>query len=141
MINIQILDEFYSLERCRAQPGSLFVFGDNLLARGKKGQAIIRDAPNSYGIPTKRIPAMHQGAFFSDQADEFAAVDRRIEGLHQIWQAGQDANGRRYDTLVFPAAGLGTGLARMPELGSVDVLFPDLVSTDLGLMQGKKRAA
>ena len=34
----------------------LFVFGDNCLRKGKAGQAIIRDQPNSAGIATKVLP-------------------------------------------------------------------------------------
>lgn len=99
--------EIFSVELCRANPTKLYIFGDNLVGYGKGGQAIIRDEPNTFGIPTKRLPTMEADAFFSDQADEFRAVRNAVVEI--MFLAGS------YDAVVFPTAGLGTGLARMQE--------------------------
>jgi len=41
----------------QAEPGTLFLFGDNLARRGYGGQAReLRGEPNAVGIPTKRSP-------------------------------------------------------------------------------------
>jgi hypothetical protein len=59
---------------CRRYPEKIFIYGDNLKAFGKGGQAIIRDEPNAFGIPTKRYPSWDDWAFFSDKEDEIEAV-------------------------------------------------------------------
>lgn len=94
----------FSVDLCRLFPEHVFVFGDNLLRRGKAGQAVIRDEPNAFGIPTKRYPAMRDGAFFSDQEDE---VDAVVQSLRDLWVF---AKGRK---VLFPVKGLGTGMAKM----------------------------
>lgn len=93
-----------SIELVRNHPDKIFVFGDNLQRRGLAGQAVIRCEANAFGVPTKRAPSMVQTAFFSDQPDEFAAVLDALRRLYVI---------SREKPVVFPAAGLGTGLAQM----------------------------
>lgn len=95
-----------SVEQCRANPGHIYVFGDNLARSGCAGQAIVRGEPNIFGVPTKRYPSMHVGAFFSDANCEREHILRALRELYVI--------GKRH-TLVFPANGLGTGMAKMPE--------------------------
>lgn len=96
------MKERFTPELLRAHPEAVFVFGDNLAGVGKGGQAVVRDEPNAFGIPTKRDPAN----FFGDREDERAAVLSAIEALKAI---AED------HTLVFPEGGFGTGLARMAE--------------------------
>jgi len=43
-------------EYLRAHPEVIFVFGDNLIHRGKGGAAKLRDEPNTYGFITKKYP-------------------------------------------------------------------------------------
>lgn len=43
----------------------IFVFGDNFLRRGKKGAAVLRDEPNTYGFITKKYPNNKTESFFS----------------------------------------------------------------------------
>jgi hypothetical protein len=94
-------------EVCRASPNSLFVFGDNLIRKGKGGQAIIRDEPNAVGIVTKRLPTMAPAAFLTD--DDFDEVYRTNQ---PAWfSLGEALNeGRR---VIFPRDGIGTGRARL----------------------------
>ena len=91
---------------CLRHPDRLFVFGDNLVGVGNAGQALIRTCENAFGIPTKRFPAMTPDSFFSDQDDEFEAVDTRLNRLLEHALSGR--------TVVFPRDGLGTGLAQLP---------------------------
>lgn len=98
--------ESFSIELCDQNPDKLYVFGDNLIGKGCKGQAVIRYCVNSFGIPTKRLPAMTQESFFADRADEKEAVLILLRRLYILSDTY---------TLVFPKAGLGTGLARMDE--------------------------
>lgn len=90
----------------RKKPDCIFVFGDNLIKQGKGGQAVIRDEPNAFGVPTKRLPSRAQDAYFSDQNDEIEAVKAALRELYVLGKT---------HTLVFPEDGLGTGLAKMKE--------------------------
>ena len=64
------VQELYSVKDCLDNPHKLYIFGDNLIGVGKGGQAIIRDCPNTFGIPTKRLPHRENNAFFSDKGTE-----------------------------------------------------------------------
>lgn len=99
-----------SIDLCRAYPEKVYIFGDNLKAFGKGGQAIIRDEPNAFGIPTKRYPSWDDWAFFSDKEDELLAVK---ESLRKLYKTAQDK------VIVFPEDGIGTGRAKMKEKSPV----------------------
>lgn len=107
-IKVIIQNDFYSVEDVLSKPNCLFVFGDNLIAKGKAkgaGQAIIRDCPNSIGIPVKRLPSMKNGSFFSDLPDEEKAIKESLSKINSKLNS--------YDYIVFPFQGIGTGRALM----------------------------
>lgn len=95
-----------STQLVRAHPDKIYIYGDNLKASGKGGQAIIRDEPNAFGIPTKRYPSWDDWAFFSDKEDELEAVKESLRSLYKIAQN---------KVIVFPEDGIGTGRAKMKE--------------------------
>ena len=95
-----------SVQLVRTHPENIYVYGDNLKSFGKGGQAIIRDEPNAFGIPTKRYPSWDDWAFFSDQPDEIEAVK---VSLRELWKISQGK------VIVFPEDGIGTGRAKMKE--------------------------
>ena len=101
------LQKHFSVEDCNNNPDKIYVFGDNLIHKGKGGQAITCDCPNAIGIPTKRLPSMDSDSFFNDEFDEYEAVKSAIEKLIILKHTRQDT------TFVFPEDGLGTGLAKM----------------------------
>ncbi len=82
-------------------PDTQYLFGDNLQKWGKAGQAVIRDAPNAIGIPTKKAPKTNESAYFTD--NEYNA---NMEAIYQAFDR-IDLN----KNLVMPVDGLGTGLA------------------------------
>lgn len=94
-----------TVDLCRANPAKVFVFGDNLAGYGTAGQACIRKEPNAFGIPTKRYPSTHEGAYFSDSPCEMEHVKKSLRQLYSV--------SKRY-TIVFPENGVGTGMAKMP---------------------------
>ena len=104
-----------SSELCKKNPSYFFVFGDNLIRKGKKGQAIIREEPNSYGIPTKRLPSMDKSAFFSDKEDEYLVVK---DNLIELWNLHLQNK-----TIVLPENPVGSGLAdlknKSPKINSL----------------------
>lgn len=96
-------------EMCQANPDEIFVYGDNLIKKGKApgaGQAEIRDEANAAGIPTKRLPSNKDEAFFSDQPEEVEAV---VQALRDLYKRA------RGKTVVFPKDGIGTGRAKMKD--------------------------
>ena len=73
----------WACTNCKENPRYLFVYGDNLLHRGRKGQAIIRNEPNTIGIVTKKRPSMDDDAFYYQQ-DYDAAVANIHTSIHTI---------------------------------------------------------
>lgn len=95
----------YSVELVRENPDFVFIFGDNLLGIGGGGQAVIRNEPNSYGVPTKKAPSMSSNSFFNDlEYDE--NIEHITKAINNIPEG--------YKAIVFPEDGLGTGLAELP---------------------------
>lgn len=109
MTKCVLQQEWYDFLECRREVNKLFVFGDNLRGLGTGGQANIRALRNAHGIPTKRTPSMDDNAFFSDQVDEYYAIKNSLDKLEDIKNSGC------YEFIVFPADGLGTGLAKMKQ--------------------------
>ena len=99
-----------STQLVRAHPEKIYIYGDNLKAFGKGGQAVIRDEPNAFGIPTKRYPSWDEWAFFSDQPNEIEAVKESLRSLYKV---------TRDKVIVFPEDGIGTGRAKMKEKSPV----------------------
>lgn len=77
------------------------VYGDNNIGRGRAGQAIIRDLPNTIGN--------HPDAFYSDTY--YLDNTRRInQAIQQIIKRSAS-----YRYVVLPKQGFGTGLAALPK--------------------------
>ena len=102
---ITIQDEYFSVKQCNENPMNLYIFGDNSLHYGKKGQAIIRDCDNSIGIPTKRKPSMSYDAFMRDEKEDYESVAKALKELKE--------RSKHYNNIIFPRNGIGTGLAMM----------------------------
>lgn len=99
--------EFYTRDLVRANPASLFLFGDNLARWGTGGQAIIRGLKNTHGIATKKHPSYHSNSFFTDNEYEqnCEIIKNDIDSIP--WQY--------FNVLCFPTNGFGTGMSAMPE--------------------------
>lgn len=110
-----ILQKMIYRSDLRANQGkAIYLFGDNLLRVGYGGQAKeMRGEPNAIGVPTKKRGSMDPDAFFSDDtlnANIQAILDPVLEAMKMAC-AGY--------VIVVPSDGLGTGLARLPELAPV----------------------
>lgn len=86
-------------------PKSFIIFGDNILQKGNKGQASIRESSNSFGIPTKWYPSYKYDAFFKDEDVELIK-----EKLNPIFDTLENYLNQGYN-LYFPNTGIGTGLS------------------------------
>ena len=110
-MNIVVMTEWYTVLNCDLNTDHIFVFGDNLIRKGKGGQASIRDVPNSIGVATKRLPTLEEEAFFEDdnERDEKALIG-------DLFTLEAMLTNKEFDdkTLVFPVDGLGTGLSELP---------------------------
>ena len=113
-MNIEYTNDL-TVRKCREFPGYVFVFGDNLAGYGTAGQACIRKEPNAFGIPTKRYPSMEAGSFFTDRDCERQHILKSLRELYSLAK-------RR--TIVFPTKGIGTGMAKMPEMSPM--LFAEM---------------
>lgn len=102
----------------RNQPTWLFVYGDNDLGTGMKGQAIIRKEPNSIGIPTKKKPSLSLDSFYSDKE-----YDTNIEKItHAIDKIKLALQSGMYTTLVLTNT-IGTGLAMLDKKAPLTYKF------------------
>jgi hypothetical protein len=92
----------------RSQPGTLFVFGDNIACKGYGGQAReMRGEPNAVGIPTKWKPFIDENAYFTNA--DFDRVKPAIDA--QLWKIAEHL--KRGGDVVWPSHGIGTGFAEL----------------------------
>lgn len=96
------------LQSVRANPGTLFVFNDNMQRYGGPALARqIRGEPNAVGIPTKREPANRESSYFKNGDLDAQDVRMAIQGALDRLQEHLDNGGN----VVLPVEGIGTGLA------------------------------
>jgi hypothetical protein len=87
----------------------VFVFGDNDQRSGFGGQAKeMRGEPNTVGIRVKKLPSMSDNAFYTD--DEYVSNATKI--AQDLEHLARIAYGK---TIVFPEAGIGTGMAMLDQ--------------------------
>jgi hypothetical protein len=107
-----VFQERITREEVRTHRDRVYVFGDNLEKRGLGGLAReCRGEPNAIGVPTKREPSMAPGAFFTKSEEDYYAW---VKAARPSWELIVQAI-RERKTVVFPKAGLGTGLAELPK--------------------------
>ena len=99
----------YTPKLVRENSNIIFVFGDNLVKKGKGGQAIIRDINNTIGVPTKKYPSNYKKSYFTDE--ELEQNKKVIDiAFNKIVQKIRDGY-----FIALPIGGLGTGLAKLEE--------------------------
>lgn len=106
----------------------LYVFGDNLAEVGYGGQAKeMRDEPNAIGIPTKRNPRLYlnDGDF-----DEVVPIIKQKVGRLRGFLALSDT------VVVFPADGIGTGLANLSSQAPMIWGYLCAALADIGIKNG-----
>jgi hypothetical protein len=96
--------KFIRRQDLKANPGKIYLFGDNLQQQGLGGQAKeMRGEPNAIGIPTKIKPAMTPDSFMTDK--NYESNIKSIDEAFAKIPVGA--------TIVIPSDGLGTGLAKL----------------------------
>jgi len=116
-IEFIIQKEWYSIEQCKNNPNTLYIFGDNFMRVGKAGQAQIRDCQNTFGIATKWSPSNRDDAFFSDNIECENIISNDIQILLNYLKNSNTIK------VVFPADGLGTGLSNLQKKAPGILLF------------------
>ena len=99
----------YTREDLRAHPGWYFVFGDNWKRQGLGGQAAAaRGEPNAVGVCTKKAPTYNEDDFLTDMeyCDNVTQIFNDLERVFFSLHSG--------GTVVWPADGIGTGIADLP---------------------------
>jgi len=66
------IPKYVTKEFLRDNPNITFVFGDNLIRKGKGGAAALRDEPNTYGFVTKKYPNNQDESFY--RPDEYVEL-------------------------------------------------------------------
>lgn len=94
------------LEVNSLSPDKIYIFGDNMERKGKKGQAVIRDCENALGVATKRSPTVKKESYFSDLEDEINVIKSDLRKAYSLGMSGK--------VIVFPEDGLGTDLDKLP---------------------------
>lgn len=89
----------------RLEKDKLFVFGDNFERRGFGGQAKeMRGESNAVGIVTKHRPSMDEDAFLTDECYKVWLSINSYDICRLFFHKG---------VIVWPSAGIGTGLAQL----------------------------
>ena len=109
------------MEFCNASflirhPEYIFVFGDNLLRKGKGGAAKLRDEPNTYGFITKRYPDNKDSSFY--KPEEYKAIFKKeLEKLETFCDKNNDKK--------ILLSKIGAGLANKFNIWE-EVIYPNI---------------
>ncbi|USN14167.1 hypothetical protein PAPPERLAPAPP_04930 [Brevundimonas phage vB_BpoS-Papperlapapp] len=96
-------------EDLRRNPQVLYVFGDNVQRVGLGGQAgEMRREVNAVGVATKYSPADYFGEDPAEVAAQNRIIDQDMRPLFEKVNQG--------GIVVWPADGIGTGLADLPRV-------------------------
>lgn len=122
----------YTREFIKAHPSWYFIFGDNLARAGLGGQAgAARGEPNSLGVATKKAPTYVARDFFTDKEYWFNVGE--ISGdLFRVIEAL-----KAEDVVVWPADGIGTGIADLANRAPETLKFINCVVESLKKIYGE----
>lgn len=109
-MSVAYFDGYWTVETTCYARNYLFLYGDNDIHRGKGGQAVIRDMPNTYGIPTKKLPNNHPNSFYTDEE-----YDENVQKIKAAFDAVKRImhTSTIYEGIMLPKDGFGTGLAQL----------------------------
>lgn len=105
----KLFNGWWNISDCISDPDMIFVFGDNDIQRGCKGQAVIRYCHNAHGIPTKKVPSYNIISYYTD--DEYSDNTKKI--LDSIEDLIIKVDRDNMIGIYFPEDGLGTGLSML----------------------------
>lgn len=99
----------WTVESVLTDPETLYIFGDNDIGKGKRGQAVIRGLHNAMGIPTKRLPSLIAASFYSDRnfLKHSLSISTAVDSIIERCRTSE------FKRLALPKDGFGTGLAHL----------------------------
>lgn len=122
----------YAREEIRANPDYLYIFGDNYERMGMGGQAKeARGEPNVVGVRTKRKATYGEDAFLTDNTYAYncsAIINDFGHVLEYLKNGG---------TVVWPADGIGTGLANLKQNAPKTLEFIESIISNLKSLYGE----
>ena len=96
------MERIITIDYLRKNPNHIFVYGDNILHKGKKGAAALSGESNTYGLVTKKYPRGDNDAFY--KCSEYEAIFKKeIDKLVEKILANPDK--------IFLISKVGAGLA------------------------------
>lgn len=111
MENLKVMvSKNFTIDQCKKNSDTLFIFGCNGERSGYGGQAVIRDQVNAIGFQTKHRPGANKEDYFDDEA--YTKNCQIIE--EEINRIKRYAEEKGFKTICFSFYGLGTGLSEMP---------------------------
>lgn len=99
----------FSIDQCKKNKDTLFIYGCNMERYGEAGQAIIRNQENAIGFATKHKPGTNKEDYFND--DDFEKNCQIIE--EEIIRINRYAEEKEFKNICFSYYGIGTGLAQL----------------------------
>ena len=106
-------------EYLRSHPNEVFVFGDNVMRRGKKGASELRDEPNTYGFITKIFPNYEDFSYF--RKEEYKPVLKHEIEMLELFITSSTLHGTVEKFLI---SKVGSGLANKNNIW--DMIEPEL---------------
>lgn len=111
MVKVVVFDGVWKEADPLFSTKTLWLYSDNDAKEGKTGQYVIRDHPNTCGIPTKKLPTRSKSSCYTD--DEYEENKKKI--VTSFKRARIMINVKGYDTVILPIAGFGQDLKRAPQ--------------------------
>lgn len=124
---------YWNVNVARTHPDMMFIFGCNNVRLGRSGQAVIRDEPNAFGIPTKKYSNNNETSFYTD-----LEYEKNVEKIDAAIQHIKN-NLHKFKGVMYPAAGLGTGLSQLDKRAprtfrylnrKIDKLFKEIANIE-----------
>jgi hypothetical protein len=119
MVKIIIYEMLWTCNDVKNYPNYLWVFGDNCIKKGKKGQSIIRNEPNTIGIPIKKTSDNLISSFYIDYEYENNCKVIR-ESINDIRMKLITDD---YQGIVFPLSGFGNGSSNIKKRAPLTFIF------------------
>ena len=117
------IPRYVTAEFLRENPNVVFVFGDNLIRKGKGGAAKLRDEPNTYGFITKKYPNNEDTSFYRPK-EYWQVFVGELSNLHREILLHPDK--------TFLISKLGAGLANRYHI------YEEVIKPELEIFRGLK---
>jgi hypothetical protein len=109
-MKVKVFNKNWSVLDVEQNKDKLFVYADNYMRIGKKGQSIIRDSENTVGLATKKSPNKRDIAYLNDKE-----LEENIKNINNDILNIKYRSLNENRILIFSSGCYGNDLAMMPE--------------------------